>query len=402
MSRNPKRRVPTYSSPYEADLKSLTALLARDGLAIPKKSETEAVAWLPSAGDRPLPSSALIDPDAAAPAECTLEPWMVRAISLTAGNAETLLAVCAAKEMGGEKVLEPGAAIGEDLFFWAGAFRFAGALVTRQQFLPDLISDGDSFAARWTPVIAGADRKRLRELAQSMPAVARALADEAANPPERPAESVVTEFVAWVVDALVRQPGTVLKRGGFDSLHDQWLHALRFGDGGMTGSLAEIESLARQVAEWRRPIQVAAAADYRLCLQMEEPPDQGDQWAVRYLLAGRARSQPAGARGGSMARQRQRVARQAGTRDSGIVAGLAGSGLRHLSADRDEFAGADAGGVRARHQRRVRIPYHSRHCPGTERIRSAAAFLVDTAGRGAAAHCAGVREESGDVGQGPG
>jgi SNF2 family DNA or RNA helicase len=56
----------------------------------------------------------------------------------------------------------------------------------------------------------------------------------------------------------------------------------------MTGDLEELGRLADQVWEWRRPIEAAASAPFRLCMRLEEPrSDSGKnagRWRVDYLL----------------------------------------------------------------------------------------------------------------------
>ena len=57
---------------------------------------------------------------------------------------------------------------------------------------------------------------------------------------------------------------------------------------------ARLQQLRRQVAEWQRPLAIAANSPYRLCLRLEEPPEPGpedetpiirqDDWYLRYLL----------------------------------------------------------------------------------------------------------------------
>ncbi len=106
-------------------------------------------------------------------------------------------------------------------------------------------------------------------------------------------------FVAAIVDHLVRTsaestaPAYEARRGGrkatsFNSLHDQWLYALRSPDGLMDGDPAELDRFAEQVRRWRLPIAVTAAAPFRLGFRLEEPeetdgPAEGE-WTVRYLL----------------------------------------------------------------------------------------------------------------------
>ncbi len=275
-----RRRTRKLVSPFDAGHKVLTEVL---NLSAPAR---EAVAWLPAIDGHPLPSSPLIAVDPTPKGDPVLASWRV---SVVPAN-QVLLLTCRSKDLAGEKVLEPGVVIGDDLFFWAEALRFAGSLVTRQQFLPDLISRPDAFYARWTPVITGDDVRRLHSLSDAMPPIARALTPKAVEPPNTPAKLVLFDFLSQSVDGMVRTTGTSLHKPAFDSLHDQWLHALRSGDGRMDGNAAELQALARQVQEWRRPIQVSASAPFRLCFRIEEPAGDSDNWQVHYLMQSTADS----------------------------------------------------------------------------------------------------------------
>src|SRR5439155_23771564 len=135
--------------------------------------------------------------------------------------------------------LAPGVVVGTTLAYWSAALRYAGALLAREQFLPVVAqTTSATWGALWEPVRSGAEGPRFSRLAQAMPPACRALSRESETPPTRPATEVLETFIALVVDELVRSaaeagPGpTLAKRGrrrapSFDSMHDQWLHALR-------------------------------------------------------------------------------------------------------------------------------------------------------------------------------
>ena len=233
-------------------------------------------------------------------AKVKLAPWIVAAYRFSAAEAVELL--CASI---GKRTLAAGVIVGADLAYWAEVLRLAGSMVARQQFLPGFTTDTDEPRATWDPVFIGMDAERLAGLARRMPAIARALSEpDAAAPPERPSTAVLKQFVATLVDYLVRtatsdaSPPAACRRKNkptFDSVHDSWLHALRSKDGVVEGDTADLAQLAVQVREWRRPIAVSAGSPFRLCFRLEEPEDtartekegekaSGDAWYVRYLL----------------------------------------------------------------------------------------------------------------------
>jgi SNF2 family DNA or RNA helicase len=293
-------------SPFDAGPEQLCRVLgeAVPGLAVQPVDAEPVTAWLPTRADKPLASSPLIaePPEPAAPAE--LAPWTVTALRLSAAQTLDLLCACVGKE-----TLAPGVVVGKPLAFWANALRFAGTVAARQQFLPGEDPAAQPPRAHWDPVLAGRDAQRLAALARAMPSACRALDGSPDTPPTVPASVVLSSFLGEVLDHIVRTalpaPAVLAWNGRgrqprpptFDSLHDQWLHALRAADGTLHGDGAELTRLADQVREWRRPIAVSTAAPFRLCFRLEEPPGERDvdpegrqpatptrPWYVRYLL----------------------------------------------------------------------------------------------------------------------
>ena len=262
------------------------------GLETGDDSLAGAIAWLPSRGDAPVPSSPIAGPMPRSRAKPRTRPWTVAALRLMPDQAVPLLQTCHQR-----RVLKPGVAIGTDLAYWTHALRLAVSLTARQQFLRSLSQRGDQTLAAWIPVFIGEDAHRLAELAGLMPAPARALTGTGATePPAIPAQSVLREFITAQVDHLART-GTDTENPAqpqFDSAHDAWLWALGQANPAVLGNPAQLQQLRRQVAEWQRPLAIAANSPYRLCLRLEEPPEPSpsdektiarqDEWYLRYLL----------------------------------------------------------------------------------------------------------------------
>jgi SNF2 family DNA or RNA helicase len=274
------------TSPYDAGRTALVDALSAAGIGIPNPTE-DAIGWLPTVADAPVASSPLIgEPPRGEPA---LHPWTLTACRLALPEAIDLLCACVGKE-----ALAPGVFVGKDLAYVTDAMRFAAGLVARQEFLPGLAPRAGGWRAAWAPVVEGRDAEELVRLARAMPAACRALSGTADAPPPVSSAALLHEFVGAVVDHLVRaaEPAAAGAKRSFDSLHDQWLHALRSADGSMDGSAAELAHLASQVREWHRPITSVAAAPFRLTLRLEEPAlteqdaatNGGGPWHVRYLL----------------------------------------------------------------------------------------------------------------------
>jgi hypothetical protein len=286
--------------PYDAGKEKLSEALKEAGLGhlLRDLASQTAVAWLPTRKNRPLAASPLIAESSTSETAAVLSPWQVTALALPPAGEIELLCACV-----GQELLAPGVIIGQDLAFWAQALRFAGSLAARQRFLPGLQENEGTYRAHWEPVLTGPDSGVAARLVALMPRVCRTLTPTPASPPVRPAAQVLDGFLGRMVDHLVRSSAnaaaepvlarrgrTARKAPGFDSLHDQWLHALEAPDGLMAGDPGELAQLREQIHKWRRPISVTAATPFRLCFRLEEPEEEApsapeqEQWFVRYLL----------------------------------------------------------------------------------------------------------------------
>lgn len=288
---------PALTYPFDAGPVRLASALieALPGQPLPGGGGEPPVIWLPTVKGRPLPSSGLIA-DVPAIGEVSLTPWKITALPLSLHQTIDLLCSCQGKDL-----LVPGLLIGSTLTYWSRVFRFAAALVAREQIVPGLKRINGHWKAVWQHVIAGADGSRLARLVRSMPHACRAMSRSSESPPERPPSEIVQDFLARVTDALVRLalhgPTNSHSRGGrvhvpsFNTLHDQWLHALSLStDGILHAEESEIQTLVEQVRSWQRPIAVSSETAFGLCFHLEEPPPEAPPsafWRVRYLLQAR-------------------------------------------------------------------------------------------------------------------
>ena len=244
-------------------------------------------AWLPTVAGRPAPSREVWRFAGAATEGVTLAPWQVTTLSLSWQAQFALLGAC--RE---DRRLASGVMAGQDLLVWAELFRYAGALVARAAFLPALASCGAQYESRWQPAFDGGDRRRLFLLAARLPSAARCLAAPGAPLAAASAADVAAAFVSETVDRLVRFAAvTTLSRahavkGRYASAHDAWLAALRGDNRSVRWEHAdELATLAAEIESWRRPVELAARADWRLLLRLEEPaPDAPSRWFLRYLV----------------------------------------------------------------------------------------------------------------------
>ena len=255
-------------------------------IGIRRGQEGERWAWLPTRAGRPLPSSPLLEPegdgraeDALCPSDDspsddspseeppTLAAWRVPVLLLSGQDTGAFLSAATGRQM-----LAPGVLLGDSVAFWAQAYRFAAALVAREQFLPGLADTAAGWRAQWEPLFIGDDAERLAGLARAMPHACRALSESPQRAPESAPADLLRRRLGSFTDDLVRTAIAERKPAAaprFDSVHDRWLHALRSPDGQMEGDASD---LAESIRLWRRRLVATTEAPFRLTFRLEEPP----------------------------------------------------------------------------------------------------------------------------------
>jgi SNF2 family DNA or RNA helicase len=183
--------------------------------------------------------------------------------------------------------------VGADLGFLSVVAADAVQVVRRGRVLPMLVSEEGAYAARWRPVLAGADARRFRELAAAMPPVCRAAGDG------RSSAHVLLEALVTLTDAAARRPlslspqaprqgrGTVRS-----SFTDRWMAALtghdaRVGAAGAAQPRVPDADAARELSDALQAWFVAAhqgEADLRVCFRLAEPPAGDDRWRVGFAV----------------------------------------------------------------------------------------------------------------------
>jgi len=239
-----------------------------------------AIAWLPSAGGKPLPSTPLLGDGAAA--KPRIAPWTVQTIVLGFDDALDLLI-----ESVGKTLLAPGVLVGADLAFCTTAMRFAAAVAAREHLLPSLEECDGRWLARWLPAFTAHELQLLASLSRAMPPVALAIGSKSDAPPHVNASDATRALVVGLTDRLVRRSVAALPRATYgESIHDRWLTALRSDDGAIDAGAAEAARLQNAITEWSRPVASAAELPFRVAFRLEEPADGEEGWTIRYLLQG--------------------------------------------------------------------------------------------------------------------
>lgn len=305
--------------PFAASPDTVTDALAEAAAAAGdlarKAVDDELTLRLPSVADGPLASPELArPPDGAATGVATgaaagvatgaaapgakaagrpaLAAWRVPALVFEPPAAALLLAAL-------DGVAPGDVVLGGSAGYLAAIARFAGDLVARGRVLPALAREGDGYAARWRPVLTGADAHHARELAAALPGACRAVADSSADDRPGPLAAAMLDALADAT-ARARLPGALLparrgRRPARIPLPERAVASLTGPDAAVEAATPQDEREARELsaalAGW-----VASAAPpggpVRTCFRLVEPdgaagPDAGEgagTWRVEFSL----------------------------------------------------------------------------------------------------------------------
>ena len=272
------------------------------GNAVRKAVHDELTLQLPSAGGGPLASPELVRPEApggpGAPAasvparrgRVSLASWRVPVLALGPAAALALLrgSRWGGSGWGGSGPPDDAAIAGGSLTYLAAVARFAAGLAARGQVLPVLESEGDGYAARWRPVLGGADAQRARDLAAAMPPSGRAVAGQAPG-------TLLGSALDALADAAARvrltAPLLPARRGRVPArlpLAERYVMALTTADARVEvvtpEDEAEAAALAAELAAWRDGA-VVPAGPVRTCFRLAEPATpEADPWRVEFAL----------------------------------------------------------------------------------------------------------------------
>ncbi len=166
-------------------------------------------------------------------------------------------------------------------------------LARRGRMLPQLVTEGGEPAARWRPVLTGADAAAFRDFATAMPPVCRAATGPApavpgTSPTEATAGATLRSALEALVDAAARavMPERLLlghRPGPRAPLADRWVLALT-ADPTLPGARPdEVTELRRALDEWMRAAN-EANGPVRVSFRLIEPPPGEDEWGLEFAL----------------------------------------------------------------------------------------------------------------------
>jgi SNF2-related domain/SNF2 Helicase protein/Helicase conserved C-terminal domain len=248
-----------------------------------KADNGEVMLRLPAIGDVPLTSPELIRPDTVlSRRRQALRSFLVPVLRFAPADAPGLLAA-----LDGAAELTLGASIP----YLAAVARFAASLAANGRVLPVLVrEDGGGYAARWRPVLTGADAQHAGDLVAAMPPACRA------GQSEDQAE-VFAATLAALADcaARVRLGTTALlpaRRGRAPAriaMAERFVLALTTTDAAVpvvtADDQAEAAALAADLSAWLDGARMPAGLT-RACFRLAEPADEAGEggWQVGFAL----------------------------------------------------------------------------------------------------------------------
>ena len=227
---------------------------------------------LPGTGKGPLPSPET-GVDAAARG-VKLGVWTVPALSVPGPGA---LAALAALSDPDETWIA-----GPSLRYLSLLAGYACDLARRGRMLPQLVVEGGVPAARWRPVLTGADTATFKDFAAGMPPVVRAHGDG------QPLGHTVRDALDALLDSAARNvlPDRIMvgqRPGPKAALPDRWLSALT-GDPALPGAAdGDVRDLRRALDDWMRAAN-EANGPIRVGFRLIEPSPEEDRWALEFAL----------------------------------------------------------------------------------------------------------------------
>ena len=156
-------------------------------------------------------------------------------------------------------------------------------LARRGRMLPQLAMEGRVPAARWRPVVTGADAAAYRDFAAAMPPVCRAAS------PDDGVGRTLRDALDALVDAAARaaMPERLLyghRPGPRAPLPDRWAVALTAADPALPDAdPAEAAELAKALGDWMRSA-ADAHGPIRVSFRLVEPAPGLDEWGLEFAL----------------------------------------------------------------------------------------------------------------------
>ncbi len=253
-------------------------------VSILKPMVKELLAWLPHCGEERVPSSPVLGDEPDKSQKPSLKPLVITALPLDISFCEAFFSCVREGSIPGSGVF-----FGQSVLWAMQLFDTAVHLVSSESYLPSLVRGTAQWEGRWVPYPENSVASRLDTLAETVPSVCRCVSAERKTPPGTSGKELQAALLHNLVDSLVRFSFVTTGRKAAKPLtiHEAWMQSL-------SGNVPEInwdrkpeiEAFARELAEWRRPLDVYARSPFSFCFRLAEPVLKGkkDIWQLTYLL----------------------------------------------------------------------------------------------------------------------
>ncbi|WP_245153511.1 DEAD/DEAH box helicase [Chlorobaculum sp. 24CR] len=253
-------------------------------VSVRKPMLRELLAWLPHRGHERVPSSPLLGDAPDRRRKSSLNPLRVTALPLDIAFCFAFFSCVREGSVPGS-----GAFFGPSVFWAMQLFDTAVHLVCAERYLPSLVRGTIQWEGRWVPYPENSLVARLDTLSETMPPVCRCLSGERKTPPQTSARELQAALLQEQVDRLVRLSSVTTSRKEAKPLtiHDAWMQSLLGRNPEIQWERKpEIEAFARELAAWRRPLDVYARSPFSFCFRLAEPSLKAKKevWQLTCLL----------------------------------------------------------------------------------------------------------------------
>ncbi len=253
-----------------------------------KRPLLRGTAWLPSRGDRALPSSSLLGEEPDRRKKIVLAPHSISALPLAPEDLFELFDKEDLSPPPGSRLL-----LGNSLFWGIRLFRLAENLLARESYLPSLVRREECWEALWIPLLSEDFERELERLEGVCPGALRCLTFQGKEAPQVSPRQSVREMLQVLLDRMIRFRLQKRESREFrekpSNLHDAWIQALQASSPKISWKNEEdLRQFAKALTSWSRPARLHSDSPFRFCLRLEEPSVEEDPWEVHYLLQPKA------------------------------------------------------------------------------------------------------------------
>ncbi|MCG7847819.1 MAG: SNF2 helicase-associated domain-containing protein, partial [ANME-2 cluster archaeon] len=208
-----------------------------------------------------------------------LIPWKIEGLSIPPEDAISLLS-----SLSGAWIEHDSTVIGTDLKFWSNVSKFTLELLSKQHFVPGIVtSENGKVLPRWQYILNDEDdRMHFSMLTSSMPPVCRALFQ---NKIPNVQEAFLSDFLNSAINGCIRNWMSISEiKSKKPGISEVWLRALTTGEP-IQVHKSILKNLTKGIQSWEAPIHEIEKSGFRTSFRLESPNEEDpDYWNLRYFL----------------------------------------------------------------------------------------------------------------------